>query len=172
MGAGHWYLRRVAVHEAFNWHSIMAGLVPAIHVCAPGMGIDLEVRVLSRAGHSEQSEPQSVAPRGRREGSGERNCGPTNRNRIRGEAEQGERADCREALVTKAQQRKSGGRAVKVDVLTRGDLALCPKGRRWSQDQRSEKSAEAVVAARAAKGRTMGRAKRLRTSGTHVTEVG
>jgi hypothetical protein len=49
---------------------------------APGMGIDLEVKVLSRAGHSERSEPQSVVPRGRREGSGERSCGPTNRNRI------------------------------------------------------------------------------------------
>jgi len=56
------------------------------------MGIDLEVGVLPRAGHSERSEPQSVVPWGRREGSGERNCGPTNRNRIRGGAEQGKRA--------------------------------------------------------------------------------
>jgi hypothetical protein len=51
---------------------------------APGMGIDLEVEVLSWAGHGERSEPQSVGPRGLREGSGELNCGPTNRNRIRG----------------------------------------------------------------------------------------
>ena len=29
---------------------------------APGMGIDLEVEVLSRAGHSERSEPRSVGP--------------------------------------------------------------------------------------------------------------
>jgi len=63
------------------------------------MGIDLEVRVLSWAGHSEWSEPQSVGPRGRREGSGERSCGPTNRNRIWGGAEQGERARVRKALV-------------------------------------------------------------------------
>jgi len=56
------------------------------------MGIDLEVGVLPRAGHSERSEPQSVVPWGRREGSGERSCGPTNRNRIRGGAEQGKRA--------------------------------------------------------------------------------
>src|SRR6266545_5709152 len=134
------------------------------------MGIDLEVKALSQAGHSERSEPQSVGPRGRREGSGERSCGPTNRNRIEGGAEQGERAKDREALVTKARRRRSGGRAAKVDVLTRGDLALCLKGQRWSQDQRSEKSAEAVVVApkpwrRRAKGRTMGRARRPRISG-------
>jgi len=43
------------------------------------MGIDLEVKVLSQAGHSERSGTQSVGPRGRREGSVERSCGPTNR---------------------------------------------------------------------------------------------
>src|SRR5206468_5521563 len=59
----------------------------------------------------------------RAEGSGERSCGPTNRNRIRGGAEQGERARNREALGTKARRRRSGGRAAKADVLTRGDLA-------------------------------------------------
>ena len=37
---------------------------------APGMGIDLEVKVLPQADHSERSKPQSVDPRGRREGSG------------------------------------------------------------------------------------------------------
>jgi hypothetical protein len=61
---------------------------------------------------------------------GERSCGPTDRNWIRGGAEQGERASDREALVTKARQRKSGGRAAKADGLTRGDLALRLKGRR------------------------------------------
>ncbi len=116
-------------------------------VCAPGMGIDLEVEVLPRAGHSERREAQSVGPRGRREGSVERSYGPTNRNRIQGGAGQGERAYGREALVTKVRQRKSGGRAAKVDVLTRGDLASRLKGRRGSQELRSEKSAEAVVAA-------------------------
>jgi len=34
----------------------------AVFSCAPGMGIDLEVKVLSQAGHSERSEPQSVVP--------------------------------------------------------------------------------------------------------------
>ena len=49
---------------------------------------------------------------------------------MRGVPEQGERAMYREALVTKAKGRKSAGRAVKVSVLTRGDLVLCPKGQR------------------------------------------
>jgi hypothetical protein len=80
--------------------------------------------------------------------------------RIEGGAEQGERAVDREAVVTKARRRRSGGRAAKVNGLTRGDLALRLKGRRGLQDPWSEKSAEAVVAARAAKGRTMERAKR------------
>jgi RNA-directed DNA polymerase len=61
-------------------------------------------------------------------GSVERNCGPMNKNRIRGGAIQGERATHREALVTKGWCRKSGGRAGKECVLTWGDLALCPKG--------------------------------------------
>ncbi len=51
-----------------------------------------------------------------------------NKNRIEGAAEQGERARVREALVTKARRRKSGGRAVKECVLTWGDLASCLKG--------------------------------------------
>jgi hypothetical protein len=45
------------------------------------------------------------------------------KNRIRGEADQGERASDREALVTKGWRRKSDGRAVKECVLTWGDLA-------------------------------------------------
>ena len=72
----------------------------------------------------------------------ERNCEPMNKNRIEGAAEQGERAMSREALVIKARQRRSGGCAVKECVLTRGDLALWLKGRRFC---RSEKSAEVVV---------------------------
>lgn len=64
------------------------------------------------------------------EGSGERSCEPMNKNRIEGVAEQGERAINREALVIKAKWRRSGGCAVKECVLTWGDLALCPKGRR------------------------------------------
>jgi hypothetical protein len=66
-----------------------------------------------------------------------------NKNRIEGAAEQGERAMNREALVIKARWRRSGGCAAKECVLTRGELALCLKGRRQC---RSEKSAEVVVA--------------------------
>ena len=58
----------------------------------------------------------------------ERSCGPMNKNRIEGDADQGERATSREALVIKGQWRKSGGGAVKECVLTWGDLALCLKG--------------------------------------------
>jgi len=60
----------------------------------------------------------------------ERSWGPMNKNRIKGGADQGERATSREALVTKGRWRKSGGRAVKEWVLSWGDLALCLKGRR------------------------------------------
>ena len=68
---------------------------------------------------------------------------PMNKNRIEGAAEQGERAGNRKALVTKAKWRRCGGCAMKVCVLTWGDLALCLKGRRPC---RSEKSAEVIVA--------------------------
>ena len=60
----------------------------------------------------------------------ERSCGPMNKNRIKGAADQGERARDREALVTKGKRRRSGGRAVKECALTWGDLALCLKGQR------------------------------------------
>ena len=69
-------------------------------------------------------------------------CEPMNKNRIEGAAEQGERANDREALVIKAKWRKSGGCAEKECALTWGDLASCLKGRRPC---RSEKSAKAVV---------------------------
>ena len=58
----------------------------------------------------------------------DRICGPMNKNRIEGDAEQGERANGREALVTEARWRRSGGRAAKECVLTWGDLASCLKG--------------------------------------------
>jgi hypothetical protein len=73
-------------------------------------------------------------------------CERMDKNRIEGAAEQGEWANNREALVIEAKRRRSGGCAAKECVLTWGDLALCLKGRRCSS--RSEKSAEAVVAAR------------------------
>ena len=65
----------------------------------------------------------------------ERNCEPMDKNRIEGVTEQGERAEYREALVIKAKWRKSGGCAVKECVLTRGDLALCLKGRRGDTER-------------------------------------
>ena len=65
----------------------------------------------------------------------DRNCGPMNKNQIEGGAEQGERAQYREALVTEVWCRKSGGRAGKECVLTRGDLASCLKGRRCKSER-------------------------------------
>lgn len=63
-----------------------------------------------------------------------------NKNRIEGVARQGERANDREALVTKVCRRRSGGRAVKDRVLTRGDLSLCLKGRRLREVRGGERS--------------------------------
>jgi hypothetical protein len=63
------------------------------------------------------------------------NCEPMNKNRIEGAAEQGEWAMNHEALVIKAKWRKSGGCAVKECVLTWGDLALVPKGRRGDTER-------------------------------------
>jgi hypothetical protein len=68
----------------------------------------------------------------------ERNCGPMNKNRIEGVADQGERASNREALVIKGKRRRSGGGAVKECVLTWGDLALCPKRQRCRAGARSQ----------------------------------
>ena len=70
----------------------------------------------------------------------------TNRNRMRGAVDQGERAKDREAVIAKGTRRRSGSCAMKVRVLIRGDLASRLKGRR-SIELRSEKSAEVVVAA-------------------------
>jgi hypothetical protein len=100
----------------------------------------------------------------------------TNRNRIRGGVEQGERANDREALATKAWRRKSGDGAGKVEALTWGGLALRLKGRRPSKDDaerevsrgrssRGEAGRDGSVtdepeAFTGAKGRTEGRAHR------------
>ena len=65
----------------------------------------------------------------------DRSCGPMNKNRIEGGADQGERANDREALVIKGKRRRSGGRAVKECVLTWGDLASCLKGRRCKSER-------------------------------------
>src|SRR6266849_5454198 len=94
------------------------------------MGTDSEVKVLRELGHRNPREPQGDGREASAEGSGERTCGPTNRNRIAGDVEQGERADDREALVTKGRRRKSGGRAGKASALIRGGLASRLKGQR------------------------------------------
>ena len=53
-----------------------------------------------------------------------------NKNRIRGDVDQGEQANDCEAFVAKGQRRRSGGCAGKDRVLTWGDLAVRLKGRR------------------------------------------
>ncbi|MFP9229336.1 hypothetical protein A0E43_12320 [Pectobacterium cacticida] len=53
---------------------------------------------------------------------------PMNKNCIEGDAEQGERAKNREALVIKARRRRCSGCAMKECVLTWGCLALVLKG--------------------------------------------
>src|SRR5213593_1676918 len=88
--------------------------------CMPSMGADWEVKVLRGLGHRNPREPQGDAREGNAESSGERTDGLTNRNRIQGGAGQSERANDREALVTKDQRRKSGGRVGKASVLIWG----------------------------------------------------
>jgi hypothetical protein len=80
----------------------------------------------------------------------DRSCEPMDKNRIEGAAEQGERAQNREALVIKAKRRKSGGCAVKECVLTWGGLALRLKGRRGD----TEREVSRGHSSREAKGRT------------------
>ena len=76
----------------------------------------------------------------------DRSCGPMNKNRIKGGADQGERASDREALVTKGRWRRSGGRAVKECVLTWGDLALCLKGRRCKSEREVSRGRSSLFA--------------------------
>ena len=64
----------------------------AAFLCAPSMGAILEVEVLSQADHSERSEAQLREGDRPWEGSVERNCEPMDKNRIEGDADQGERA--------------------------------------------------------------------------------
>ena len=106
---------------------------------------DLEVRVLPGPGRRDRREAQGPDREGGFEGSVERSREPTNRNRMRGAADQGELARDSEALAAKEEWRKSGSCGVKVGSLTQGDLASRLKGRRTGR--RSEKSAEGVVCA-------------------------
>ena len=70
---------------------------------APSMGALLWVKVPPRADHSERSEAQLRKGDRPWEGSVERTCEPMDKNRIKGGADQGERARNREALVVKDQ---------------------------------------------------------------------
>ena len=121
------------------------------------------------------SEPQGGSIPGREAGaerSGERIRESTNRNRIRGAVDQGERANDREALATKGKRRKSGDCAVKAVSLTWGDLALRLKGRRWKAEREVSRGRSSGVEAGQgaspkgpegfgkAKGQTKGRATR------------
>src|SRR6266516_3806705 len=127
------------------------------------MGTDSEVRVLRELGHRNPREPQGGSREADAEGSGERTCGPTNRNRISGDSDQGERATDREALVTNGRRRRSGGRAGKASALIRGGLASRLKGRRslsgWPRTGRRVSRGH-TSGGDAAKGRTVGRAER------------
>ena len=66
------------------------------------MNVVLEVKVLPKGDHPERSEPQLRKGDQPWEGSGERNRGPMNKNRIKGDAERGERANDRQAPMVKA----------------------------------------------------------------------
>jgi hypothetical protein len=69
----------------------------------PSMGTDLEVKVLWEVDRNDPSEPQGDERERFAERSGSGTCGATNRNRIRGVADKGERAANREALAIKSQ---------------------------------------------------------------------
>ena len=96
----------------------------------------------------------------------ERSCGPMNKKRIEGIADQGERAKDREALVTKRKQRRSGGRAVKECVSCLGRSRLMPE--RATVLSRSEKSAEAVLAGRDCKVEPVVKGRTRRSVRRHV----
>src|SRR6266516_4381633 len=121
------------------------------------------------------SEPQGADREGSAERSGERSREPTNRNRIRGEAVQGERACNREALAIKGRRRRSGGCAVKATNPYLGRSRLTPERatprggarsqqrpyeRRGSQDQGWPPPTGVPQARASAKGRTSRRAGR------------
>lgn len=68
----------------------------------------------------------------------ERKREPMDKNRIEGDAEQGEQANDCEALVVKARRRRCGGCAGKDRVVTWGELALRLKGRGYRAGARSQ----------------------------------
>jgi len=67
------------------------------------MGAVQRVKVPPKGDHPNRSEPQLQEGDRLWEGSGERKHGPMHKNRMRGDAERGERAANREAPMVKAQ---------------------------------------------------------------------
>src|SRR5437867_138622 len=126
------------------------------------MGTDQEVQVLRGTwSQGPRANRKATYREAGTEGSGEHNRQPTNRNRIRGVADQGERATNREALATKGRRRRSGGWAGKARALTWGGLASCLKGRRREAEREVSRGRNSPASHRGAKGRTEGRARRL-----------
>ena len=70
---------------------------------APSMGAVLRVQVPPKGDHPDRSKPQLRKGDRSWEGSGERSRGPMYKNRIRGDAERGERAKGRKAPMVEAQ---------------------------------------------------------------------
>jgi len=122
------------------------------------MSMDQEVQVLRGTwSQGPRANRKAITREGGAEGSGERNRQPTNRNRIRGDADQGERANDREALATKGKRRRSGGWAGKARALTWGGLASRLKGRRREAEREVSRGHSSAASHRGAKGRTEGR---------------
>ena len=107
---------------------------------APSMGNGYRVQVSEGGGRSDLSEAPGHSCEGVSGGSVEREERADEQEPDRRRRLLGERANDREAPATERRRRRSGGRALKVDGLTWGDLALRLKGRRR---EGSEKSAEA-----------------------------
>ena len=90
----------------------------------PSMKPSLEVQVLRGYRlQKTQAKRKVICREAYAERSAERKSEPTNRNRIRGVADRGERAIDREAPATKGRRRRFGGCGRKVWFLTWGDLA-------------------------------------------------
>ena len=76
---------------------------PSLFGGGPGMGDDLEVKVLPEPGRRDRREAQGVRREAYAERSVKRTRESTNRNRIRGAADRGERTTDREAPATKGE---------------------------------------------------------------------
>jgi len=151
----------VQLAEAVKKRGGVVSAPPSFLLGVPGMGDDLEVRVLLEPGCRDQREAQGADREGGAEGSVERTRESTNRNRIGGAADRGERANDREAPATEGKRRRSGDCAGKVIVITRGDLASRLKGRRGQEATEREVSrGHSSRAAAAGDGEVKGRTER------------